>query len=56
MKPALTTINAPLYKLGKGAADLIMQGISNPKKTKHQKIVLDCELIIRDSVKLKKNH
>lgn len=48
VKPALTTIRQPLYKLGKTAAEVLLDIINNDLQTPVHKL-LDVELVRRDS-------
>lgn len=47
--PSLTTINQPKFQLGTTACELLIQKIDNIL-LKHQHIILETELIIRDSL------
>ena len=51
VEPPLTTVRQPLYKMGEKAARLIFDLLNN-KKNEPQKIVLNTELIIRESCKM----
>jgi len=46
--PSLTTVRQPLYKMGEESAKLVFNLLNN-KKDKPQKIILDTELVIRES-------
>lgn len=46
-RPALTTVRQPMYELGAQAARLLVEQVDNGAEA--QEIVLDAELIIRDS-------
>ncbi len=46
--PPLTTVRQPLYKMGEEAAKLLFQLLNN-KESKPKKIILDTELVIRES-------
>jgi LacI family repressor for deo operon, udp, cdd, tsx, nupC, and nupG len=47
-EPALTTIQQPVYEIGQRAMELLMQ-LMNEKNIKKRQIILEDELIIRDS-------
>jgi len=46
--PPLTTVRQPLYKMGEEAAKLLFQ-LLNSKESKPKKIILDTQLVIRES-------
>jgi DNA-binding LacI/PurR family transcriptional regulator len=48
--PPLTTVRQPLYKMGEEAAKLLFKLLNN-KESKPQKIILDTELVVRESCK-----
>ncbi|NLH02524.1 MAG: substrate-binding domain-containing protein, partial [Clostridiales bacterium] len=48
VQPALTTVDQPQYEMGKLAANLLFESLSN-KRGKHLEIRLKPSLIIRDS-------
>ena len=48
--PPITTVNQPSFEMGKVAAEVLIDAISNDRSDDQPKtIVLDTELIIRDS-------
>lgn len=49
-KPRLTTIRCSTYDLGRMGAEILVNRINNPGDFKPIKKILDCELIIRDTV------
>lgn len=53
--PKLTTVEQPLYQMGKSAAELILEKIKNPASPNHS-IVLDAEIKIRASTPRLKVH
>lgn len=48
VEPALTTVAQPIQEMGMTAANLLIRQIENPDSPR-EKIVLNCELIARDS-------
>ena len=46
--PKLTTVEPPLYQMGKKAAELILEKIKDPASPNHS-IVFDAEIIMRAS-------
>lgn len=51
MRPALTTVEQPMYEMGKNAAELIIRRIREDRKPTPQTILLPTKLVLRDSVK-----
>jgi len=49
-KPCLTTIRCSTYDLGRTGAEILINRINNPVDFKPIKKILDCELIIRNTV------
>ncbi|HEX7733586.1 MAG TPA: substrate-binding domain-containing protein [Ktedonobacteraceae bacterium] len=49
LSPGLTSIRQPKYQLGRAAADLLLQEISEAEKHQHTRIVYKPELIVRNS-------
>jgi LacI family transcriptional regulator len=47
--PRLTTVRQPLREMGRIAARLVLERIHNPKMTESSFVVVDPELIVRDS-------
>jgi DNA-binding LacI/PurR family transcriptional regulator len=47
-RPSLTTIRQPILQMGSKAVDMLIDIISNGTKTT-QKVILDTELVVRDS-------
>jgi LacI family transcriptional regulator len=50
-EPSLTTVNQPGYEMGYRAAEILIDQILNPDRTKDFTEILETELIIRDSSK-----
>jgi LacI family transcriptional regulator len=53
LKPPLTTVRQPAYKMGKIAAETLLDRINGLKEKSPKKIVVEGDLIIRRSVKKK---
>ena len=56
ISPSLTTVNQPGFKMGKEAFKLLYKEIKNKKKNKnirYNKVVLETDLVIRESTKIK---
>jgi len=51
MHPRLTTINQPLEKMGRVAAQILFELLENPQAHKPGRIELPTELVVRDSCK-----
>jgi len=50
LEPSLSTVAQPAYKMGREAAKLLLESISQPEKNRKSQIrVLNTELVIRDS-------
>jgi len=47
----LTTIQAPLFELGKRAAEILIKNIESHEPLPIEKVVLDAELVVRDSTR-----
>ena len=50
LKPALTTVEIPLYDIGRKSAELILNQINNPDDFEPQQTFVQCGIIERDSV------
>lgn len=50
LNPSLSSVAAKLFLEGKTAADLLLKRIKNPSGFKPKRIVIECDLILRDSV------
>ncbi len=53
LKPALTTVEIPLFDIGRKSAELILNQIASPDDFETQQSFVECKLIERDSVKAK---
>ncbi|GAA0178896.1 LacI family DNA-binding transcriptional regulator [Clostridium sediminicola] len=51
LKTPITVVNQSPYEIGEKSAELLLWKITHKKETLNKKIVLPCELIIRDSCK-----
>jgi LacI family transcriptional regulator len=51
IRPTLTTIEQPMYEMGKSAAELVLSRIRDDRKSTSQTILMPTKLVIRDSVK-----
>lgn len=51
LKPALTTMEIPLYDIGRKSGELVLQQINNKEPSKKQECFVSCKLIERKSVK-----
>jgi len=51
MKPPLTTIRQPIYRMGEIAAELLIERMSSTEQPEPKRIIVDGELIIRGSVR-----
>ena len=49
--PALTTISQPAFQLGQQSCAMLIEKILNPAQTSNRHLLLDTELIIRDSTR-----
>jgi DNA-binding LacI/PurR family transcriptional regulator len=49
IEPGITTVNQPSFEMGKKAAEVIIERIEKGKSSSKETIILDTELIIRDS-------
>ncbi len=49
LSPALTTIRPPLEELGRRAADILLQIVNSSQSTEPKEVVLDTELIVRET-------
>lgn len=54
VEPALTTIRLPLVEMGIAASQKMLKMMGNPHKHMESE-VLDCQLIVRDSTKIRKH-
>ena len=52
INPTITTVNQPRYQLGFSSCNLLMELINNPKSNVRN-ILLETELIVRESTSLK---
>ena len=50
LKPALTTVEIPLFDIGRKSAELLLNQISNPEVFEAQHYFVQCGIIERDSV------
>jgi DNA-binding LacI/PurR family transcriptional regulator len=50
LNPSLSSVAAKLFVQGKTAAELLLKRIKNPTDFKPKRIVIECDLIMRDSV------
>ena len=50
LKPALTTVEIPLYDIGRKSAELILNQINSPDDFTKQQSFVECQLIERNSV------
>ena len=50
LKPTLTTVEIPLYDIGRKSAEVILQQINNPDDFKAQQYFVQCGIIERESV------
>ena len=50
LKPSLTTVKAPLYEEGKTAAEILLDRIKGNKEDMPKRVIVETNLIIRDSV------
>ncbi|MCL5986537.1 MAG: LacI family transcriptional regulator [Actinobacteria bacterium] len=53
MKPPLTTVRQPIYRIGEIAAELLLERMSSTEQPEPKRIIVDGELVIRDSVRKK---
>ena len=53
LKPALTTVEIPLFEIGRKSAELILQQINSPDDYETQHNFVECQIIERESVKAK---
>ena len=53
LKPALTTVEIPLFEIGRKSAELILNQIASPDDFETQRSFVECKIIERDSVKAK---
>lgn len=51
LKPTLTTVEIPLFDIGRKSAELILNQINNPENIEAQHHFVQCGIIERDSVK-----
>jgi DNA-binding LacI/PurR family transcriptional regulator len=47
----LTTVHAPMFELGRKATEILIRNIESPAPLPIENIVLDAELVIRQSTK-----
>ncbi len=50
LKPALTTVEIPLYDIGRKSAEVLLNQISNPEDFEAQQYFVQCGIIERESV------
>lgn len=50
LSPSLSSVSARLFDVGKTAAELLLNRIKKPADLEPQRIVIECDLILRDSV------
>ena len=53
IKPALTTVDIPLFEIGLKSAELILNQINSPEDSEAQHSFVKCKIIERESVKAK---
>jgi LacI family transcriptional regulator len=51
-KPSLTTVRQPLMEMGKQGAEILLDRIAHPTKTYPEEIVVEPELVVRESTAL----
>jgi DNA-binding LacI/PurR family transcriptional regulator len=49
VKPALTTVRVPMCEIGRRAMELLLEFLRDGEKEPAQSILLNCELVIRES-------
>jgi LacI family transcriptional regulator len=49
IRPALTSVQIPMYEIGARAMGLLLQTLDNGESVRAESILLDCQLVIRDS-------
>ena len=56
LKPALTTVEIPLFEIGRKSAELILKQINSPDDCEIQQSYVECKIIERESVKQNKEY
>ena len=54
LKPALTTVEIPLFEIGRKSAEMILNQINSPENFETRQSFVECKLIERESVREKK--
>ena len=49
IRPALTSVQIPMYEIGARAMGLLLHTLDNGETVRSESILLDCQLVIRDS-------
>ena len=49
IRPALTSVQIPMYEIGARAMGLLLNSLDNGETVRSESILLDCQLVIRDS-------
>jgi DNA-binding LacI/PurR family transcriptional regulator len=49
IRPALTSVQIPMYEIGARAMGLLLNSLDNGESVRSESILLDCQLVIRDS-------
>jgi LacI family transcriptional regulator len=49
IRPALTSVQIPMYEIGARSMHMLLEVLNNEKTPRTESILLDCQLIIRDS-------
>ena len=49
IRPALTSVQIPMYEIGARAMALLLNSLDNGESVRSESILLDCQLVIRDS-------
>ena len=53
LKPSLTTVDIPLFEIGRKSAELILHQINSPESYERQQCFVKCKIMERESVKAK---
>jgi LacI family transcriptional regulator len=49
IKPSLTTVRVPMYEIGSRAMELLLGSLEDEDKRPGESILLDCQLVVRES-------